>query len=584
MMAEPYREHQCPNCGAPLGIPEKHERFFKCQFCGTVLEDQATEEEQETGVFKIKITSEDIAAARQRDVPVYTAPPMTTTYTATDVGRATGRAGCVLTALIALLSLGAVALAFVPGLFASGALSGFLERAGLGDWLEGSPIGEALPQAPPSALGGLRIFSYGVVDLLPSDNDTSPDFVGVANLSDDTKGLLYIDFDSEQPLRWKAEVEEGASFAFNRFLAVDARLVFNYGSTLVAFNRESGARIWEARLSDEIQHNICQDCLSRFGEAILALTRDGVLAAYDRGSGEQLWSARLNETPRQIVNFGGQPAVLDQEGGDPYLQVYDLQSGQPREQIRPACPNDPFPSDPQVPGIYDPVIVSTEGSSLYFIAGFFEPGCVQRWDTAAGEMIWQATFPVEEIRSTEYENLLLTGERLFIVNDHGARSFEISDGASRQLVADEDYNFLPLGERDGVLVVLAERTRGTRRWEIWGVDTELGNVKWKFVPENAERINSFSGTLTGDAGWTAGLTPGGLTLAVIVPDSRTLLLQTIPLQSGTASAPVSVALQESLTGFLVNMAGWHGSRLWLVVGTDLYQVDTASGMVEYLFP
>lgn len=37
-MAELER-HACPSCAAPLAIPEDHQRYFLCSFCGMVVED-----------------------------------------------------------------------------------------------------------------------------------------------------------------------------------------------------------------------------------------------------------------------------------------------------------------------------------------------------------------------------------------------------------------------------------------------------------------------------------------------------------------------------------------------------------------
>ncbi len=572
-MAENFREHVCPNCGAPLGIPEKHERFFKCQFCGTILEDQATREEQETGVFKIKISQADISSARAARVPVYTTPPVQTS-------RQPGRLGCVIGIAVFLLVGGILAASLVPALFAAGTISQVIEEGAVQELIEVDSSGP----------GGLRLFHYGPGFLLPSDNDTSPDFAGVSSAPESKVYLTYVDFENEPALRWITEMTgEKANNVFNRILADDARLYISYANKIAAYNRTQGTLIWESSLSDEIQHNICQGCFQLFGDSIATLSVDGTLQAWDSTSGSMSWQAKLEATPRQVVDFGGNPGVLDESDGTTGFKVFNLSDGSVKQQIFPACPNEPFPNDPQEVGIYDHVQPVPGDAGAVFFGGFFEPGCAMRWLPGADEPAWMATFDSRIVSNIKPENLLLTTDVLFIGVRNGTYAIDMASGAFRVLIEDEDYEFFPIDARDGVLIVRVERTRGTRQWEVWGLDAVLGNVKWTYVPDAAGYIDStsVSGVVSATGEWHAGLTSNGLTVVQIFDDSPHIVFQTISPQSGTASSPVTVDLTDGPGSLQIKVLGWRNNAFWLIVsrgGPMVLVIDVATGEKVSFWP
>jgi hypothetical protein len=195
-MTDDMREHKCPNCGAPLGIPHEHERYFKCQFCGTVLEDRASKEDQQTGVFNIRISKEDISAAQQARLQAYSAPPVITSYSTgypTTVTNMGNRVGCIITVVVLLFVGGILFVTIVPTLAATGALVGLFEFFGVDN--------PEIPFVDDSGLASLQLYNFGPLAMLPSDDDTTPDFVSVAGAADDTDRLVYVDLESDPALR-----------------------------------------------------------------------------------------------------------------------------------------------------------------------------------------------------------------------------------------------------------------------------------------------------------------------------------------------------------------------------------------------
>ncbi|HUF38000.1 MAG TPA: PQQ-binding-like beta-propeller repeat protein [Anaerolineales bacterium] len=577
-MTDDIREHKCPNCGAPLGIPQEHERYFKCTFCGTVLEDRATKEEQETGVFNIRISKDDISAAQQARLETYSAPPVITSYASGYTPTATGnRIGCIITTVILLFVGSILFFTIVPTLAATGAIAVFFRSLGIET--------DRIPLVDDDDLGGLRLYSFGPTAMLPSDNDTTPDFVAVARASDETERLVYVDLENDPELRWMVEVTgEDVTYVYSQFLSDGTRLYFSASNRIMAFNRLQGTLLWESALSDEIQHNICPGCFQLFGDTIVTLSAGGTLEAWDAATGARRWEVRLNKTPRQIVNFGGQPGVLDQDDDHTYFNVFNLADGSLADRFVPACPNEPFPDDPQELGIYDMMLGRPEGNGAYFFAGIFDPGCVQYWTPGAAQPAWTATYRADIGRNIEHGDLVLAEDALYIAVTGGTYTVDLANGAFTVLHENADYNFSPIGARDGVLVLMAERTRGTRRWEVWGLDAALGNVKWTFLPQAADYFDGESSPLFAAGDWTAGLTPAGLTVVQLFDELPRAVIQTIPLQSGTASEPLTFHFSDIPGGHWIDILGWRGSEFWVTEATNLFVIDITSGEAAGRWP
>jgi hypothetical protein len=428
-MTDDMREHKCPNCGAPLGIPHEHERYFKCQFCGTVLEDRASKEEQQTGVFNIRISKEDISAAQQARLQAYSAPPVITSYStgyttsATNMGN---RVGCIITIVVLLFVGGILFVTIVPTLAATGALVGLFEFFGVDN--------PEIPFVDDSGLASLQLYNFGPLAMLPSDDDTTPDFVSVAGAADDTDRLVYVDLESDPALRWMAIIPgDAGTYVYNQFLGDGTRVYLNLEAKIMAFNREQGALLWEAAVADEIQHNICPGCFQLFGDKIVTLSAGGDLEAWNVETGARVWNISLEETPRQIVNFGGNPGVLDRVEGEVAFNVFNAADGSLADRFTPACPNEPFPDSPQVVGIYDKILGLPNGEGALFFAGIFDPGCIQYWQPGGDAAAWEATFRSEIVRNIDLDNVVLTGDSLYIGVSGGAYAVDLATGTFRVL-------------------------------------------------------------------------------------------------------------------------------------------------------
>jgi outer membrane protein assembly factor BamB len=515
-------------------MPRQRKRLFQCEFCGTTLEDQTTPQEQASGRSPRVIIHSTTVSLPSPDLP-----------------RQTSRAGVVVGCIV----VGLVVLSVAIYLLAAGA-----------------PAGEE--PAPSEQADALRVYSFGLAHLLPTDDDTQPDVVGVTRNSDGSDRMVYVDFDADPNLRWQSEpLDEGAAYVYNPVIADSNFIYMAYETTLVAFDRGDGTNVWQATLSDEVSH-ICQDCLQISGDWLVALTADGVLHGINTQTGALAWSERLVATPRQLLNLSGKVGVLDELDDVVGVNVYDPATGTLAQRFVPQCPNEPFPDRPQTLGIYDPLLVSGDGKHLYVPLGSYRPGCIQSWETATLTQVWQATMPAEIVRSLDREPYLLTDEALYVSDGHNLTVVNLLDGTYRELFGDEDHNLVPLAVQDGVLVALAERTRGTRRYALWGINATAGTQLWEHIPAAEDLYEEGSSVVYDDGIWSAGVSLDKVVVLQAFSDPSFIDFTILNLADGAQTSTSRLDLGDDASNYWLQVLGWRRDRVYLVLDDHLRVLDS----------
>ena len=95
-----------------------------------------------------------------------------------------------------------------------------------------------------------------------------------------------------------------------------------------------------------------------------------------------------------------------------------------------------------------------------------------------------------------------------------------ANGKVTEMLTDPDYELRPLAAQGDVLLVRALRTRGTRRFELWGVDVASGKKLWQTIfdkeggpmlgPDRAAGLLSKEKLLAGDIPVAGADVDGGL--------------------------------------------------------------------------
>lgn len=541
-MTDRIRAVDCPSCGAPLELSPDHKRLFQCQFCGTTLEDLSTPKEQETG---------------QQPKVVIRSTSTSRTYTTTKADTATTSSaspGC----WIAAVSIGIILI----GIVASFALSGDVRVGSIS-------LNEEI--------NALKIYSFGPTRLLPSDNDTQPDVVGVTSNSDDTDRMIYVDFDAETQLRWRSEpLGEGATYTFNKIVADDSAIYMAYETTLVAFDRSDGSIIWQKEISDEVS-NICQDCLQIFDDSVVALTADGILTGFEAQTGEEIWSARLNETPRQLLNLSGKASVLDKEEDIVGINIYASDTGALLQRIVPQCPNEVFSNYPQTLNIYDPVLISKDGKSLYVPISDYDPGCLQKWDSASLTKSWEASIPLDVLNNFNWEPYLLTDEYLFLSDGHNMFAVSLLGGSYQTVFSDEDHNLGPLTEKNNTLLTQAERTRGTRQYYLWGLGITTQSKAWEFLPTAEDIFDENSFVVYEEGTWGVSPTTEDPVVMEAYAEPGVITFSVLDPANGDSISQNSLNVNDDDFSYWMQIIGWDGDHVYLVTDNRLWWVDALTG-------
>jgi outer membrane protein assembly factor BamB len=423
----------------------------------------------------------------------------------------------------------------------------------------------------------LKIYSFGLTRLISSDDDSHPDVIGVTYNSDESHRMVYVDFDADPYLRWQSEpLDDGASYSYNHVISDPTKIYLAYETTLLAFDRADGTILWQQEISDEVA-NYCQDCLQIFDDWVLTLTADGVLAGYETQTGEAIWNVRLNETPRQLVNLGGKAGVLDDVEDATGIQVFDPETGSLLQQIVPECPNEIFPDSPQTMHIYDPILLSNDGQNLYLSVSNYDPGCLQKWDAATLTMEWEASIPDAVLGNLDWEPHLMTNQYLYLNGRNNIFAICLADGSYQTIYSNEDYSMTPLSENSHILLTQAQRTRGTTKYSLWGLDITTQSKEWEFTSTAGDIFDEDSFVVYADGAW--GLSPGTADPVVLeaFTDPGTITFFVLETATGAIASENSLIVNNNDNSYWMQMIGGDGNHVYLIIDGQVWWVNAANG-------
>jgi outer membrane protein assembly factor BamB len=182
----------------------------------------------------------------------------------------------------------------------------------------------------------------------------------------------------------------------------------------------------------------------------------------------------------------------------------------------------------------------------------------------------------------------MTGTDLYLGTDYSGQVVVIDkgNGEARVLVNEENYALAPLGVRGDVVMVSAKRTRGTTKYEIWGIDKETGKRLWSYSLGESEALEDHPGLIAeGDSIWMTHLTEAGLVVLWVRSAPHQVVLETLNPADGVSGGPKTLGLDFD-TPFLgsVELLGWTQDTAWLMLENTVLGVDTRAGTIAYRWP
>jgi outer membrane protein assembly factor BamB len=489
-------------------------------------------------------------------------------------GRA--RAGCVvglLTLLVgALLGVGLTLGALGVGW---GVLFGRVFNPGGSPVVAVGPMATPEPQAIPGGSPGRR---YLPVPPIPLDSDTPvPDLLVISRNYDREASTIAYMSPSGDGVRWEsAPLGDGGEYSWVVSYS-DEVVVVAVETRLLGLSRASGERLWEAPLTDGISPNICADCLQVFGDVVVALPQDGELQAFSVANGAPRWRVTLREATRQIVRAGdllGVPDDRADDGSGSVLRLFDPRDGAEAEPFTPECPEPSSSTYMQTPSYYSPIGQDPDGRLLLWLIGSSAP-CLLSVDAETREVVGRTY--LDEFFNTELgpQTTLWAGDTLYLSD--GRQIAAVAPQGVRVLLAEESYTLSPLAVGDGTLLVLAQRTRGSSRYELWAVDIASGQRRWERIFTATDPLGA-----GGDTGsFTAALVGDAVGVLELQGEDEQLVYELIALSDGASRARSTIGtadLGDDLRG-----AVWSRERLVLVTD-ELYTIDLATGQVLFRWP
>lgn len=428
------------------------------------------------------------------------------------------------------------------------------------------------------------LVANGPALLVPSGSG-APDIVSAFyNATDDTRLIGFVDADKGK-LVWQAEAYSSAHY-FNA-LARDGEKVYAADDTdLLAYQMSDGSLAWRTSMPDRV--NYSDSVLLAVDGRVIAFGADQIIRAYDAASGEFVWERVVDSYDRTLRLIEGSLMVVDYVG-DSYdfgLFFLDPQTGAEQRVLSPACAYSDYNSITPEPD--SPLLYEASTGSIYFISSDYS-GCVQRFDIATGQPLWEYrpensfSFSPFGIRTLETETTIFfnTNDQLLAVDK--------ATGSVQTLLTDENNEFLPLAVSGDTLIVRVRRTRGTEKFILMGVNASTGAQLWQMDMDNAKPVDppdEMSGLVDEDeSGWTWHLLADQLVLVKFQANPHQLVLQTVDPANGTVASEVTVALKSVIGDFysVPDILGWDGPRIYFSLDGKFYSVDVTTGEILFKF-
>lgn len=411
---------------------------------------------------------------------------------------------------------------------------------------------------------------------IPLDSDTrDPDLLVISHNYDREQGsdtIAYLSPDAGA-VRWESPPlgERGNSWV----VAYDDTMVMVAVETrLIGLRRASGEVAWEAPLTDAIARYLCHDCLQIVGATAVALPQDGILQAFDVATGAPRWSVRLRETTRQLVRVGALIGVPDSVPGSPgqgALYLYDPADGSPAGEILPSCRAQN--GYEQRVSYYADIGVDPAGRMLSWVVSS-SPACLVTYDIATGALsrTW-----LDELGSGagDRRNSLWAGDTLYLGD--GDLIYAVGPQERRLLLEAEGYDIRAVAANETALLVVAKRTRGSSRYELWALDRASGERRWGRVlvaDDPAEYPGDYSDFVVGLVGNT-------VVLVEQHEEPEQIIYELIGLTDGASRARAALAVKDPDS--VIRGATWGRDHVFLSID-ELYGVELSSGRTAYAWP
>lgn len=266
---------------------------------------------------------------------------------------------------------------------------------------------------------------------------------------------------------------------------------------LYALSRSKGERMWSLRLRDQLSPE-CTNCMALVERKLIVLTEDRILYAINPMKGNILRKNRLETPKAKGVGFyviKDKIVLSDQVKDRPEISasiaVINPITLVPIRLFTPT-PHREIDSG-KVYKVNMPMVFDNIGSHIYLMP---EGTHIQSWDIDNGIKKWDKQLPsrvllpykIQDLRSVEHQT------SLYLQGSSGSRSVllkvDMLSGKMQELAKEIDYALTPIVGRKNILITFAQKTRGTKKSELWGINHRTGMVAWRYPLRSVNLYNS----------------------------------------------------------------------------------------------
>jgi hypothetical protein len=428
--------------------------------------------------------------------------------------------------------------------------------------------------------------------LVPSADDGPSDVVAMSyDIKEETYAIGRLSL-TQKKFLWRATPVESISDV--RYLAPNDTALFlvEKDTQLKSLNLSDGTPLWQAELVDKIGYGDAP--LQVRGDRILVITQDYTLQAFDTATGKLAWSRRLEGYVSEYTLLTDSVAVIDDVDDQTSLFFLNLADGSEQARLTPSCERSDSPGwSSEITSSSTYVFApgadgKLDTGAVYFLYGS-SPSCVERWDLTTKTRAWQNVDDQSSVPWSNDSMIAITPETVFYANDNQLWAVSQSTAERKLLLENEDYEPLPLLMAGDTLIVRARRTRGSERFELWGVNPATGEQVWTynlgesspFRGPNAQ-VGSFS---SGDSAWDVQLAGDKLVLFKASTNPNQFSSETIQVSDGTVGQTLSAPIETwSEDSYWMDGGQWQGALYWANAETKMYVYNTNTGVMQYSYP
>ena len=438
----------------------------------------------------------------------------------------------------------------------------------------------ALPTLPPIQLNPPSLISDPAITVTAGDGPPDVVLEGRHYNTDPETSVLVRMSAQDGRILWESEpIIAGRSPTLRDLTSDGTRIYTVIGDQLTAYQASDGKQLWNVTLPDELNYCVKaqgKSCLKVYKDVLLALCKDGTLQALAAPTGKLLWNREDQvslSSGAGILLVKDQVVAFEENPDNNYsLLLLDLTTGRETGRI---TTNNLYS--------YTPIYYDPTGQNIYLVFG----SSIEKWSLQGSkpERVWQET-PADHYASN-YSKDILTSDSLYLNFDNVTSAINTQDGKVRFTLSLKDYVITPLAAQGDRLLVLAQRTRGTNRYELWGVDAALGNKVWSLNFDKSQPVSEFMGTVDDPriSPWVWKVRGNNLIVAQFKTGPDRIDMQTYQIEDGKQVSASSGAITGSDGDyFLGDVIGWQGGAFWMVLHSQLFAIDTEKGQVRLVGP